>query len=130
MRRRAEASSSLHLELIGLELRELPGWALADPLLTLDVHDNELCALPAELGKLSPTLELLDLRRNPMTEVPQVIRELRRLQELYLCGTQITRLPSWLGELPDLRIVQCLDLNVSVDGSLRDKVWPRPTGEL
>ena len=129
MRRRAEARPSLHLELIGLELTEVPDWALAEQLLTLDLHDNELCDLPPGLALLSPTLELLDLRRNPMTKVPHVIRELTRLQELYLCRTQITHLPSWLAELPDLRIVQCLGLDVKADEALRDKIWPRPTSD-
>lgn len=129
MRRRAELRPMMYLELIGLELTEVPDWALDRQLLTLDLHDNELCDLPSELALLSPTLELLDIRRNPMTEVPPVIRKLTRLQELYLCRTQITHLPSWLAELPDLKTVQCLGLDVSADEVLNDKIWPRPSSD-
>lgn len=116
----------LHLDLSGLSLTTLPMWSLESPLLTLDLHGNGFTDLPKEVELLSTSLELLDLRANPLRQVPKVIGKLKRLQDLYLCETEIRTLPHWLTHLPDLKLVQCYGLDVSADEALRERLWPRP----
>ncbi|MEZ4321651.1 MAG: hypothetical protein R3F61_29525 [Myxococcota bacterium] len=105
-RRRYLASYPLaHADLAGLGLTEVPSWLFDRDLITLTLERNALSGLPPELGLLG-RLELLDVRDNPLEQVPEVVRELVGLEELYLDGTRIRELPGWLRELPRLRYVQ------------------------
>ncbi len=105
-RRYLDSHPLFHADLSGLALANLPDWLFDRDLVTLDLHDNQLTDLPAEVGLLT-MLEVLDMRGNPgMTAVPEAVRELSRLQELYLDGTGITDLPDWLTDLPSLRYIQ------------------------
>lgn len=106
---------------------ELPSWVLDRDLVTLELAGNELTDLPAELALVSNSLELLDLRRNPLTQVPEVVRKLKRLQELYLCHTAIRHLPLWLAEMPTLEYVQVHGCPLeSRPANPHYRIWPQP----
>ncbi|OQR87041.1 hypothetical protein ACHHYP_09598 [Achlya hypogyna] len=52
-------------------------------LLTLDLHRNRLRALPTELGDLLPTLEVLHIGQNPLSDLPEKWCRRWRLQDEY-----------------------------------------------
>jgi len=68
----------------------------------LEVGDNRLTRLPAELGQLT-NLRRLGLSNNCLTELPTQLGQLARLQALDLAGNDLKELPSHLGELTNLQ---------------------------
>ena len=64
----------------------------------LEVHTNQLAALPAELGHLA-NLQTLQLRINQLTALPAEFGHLTGLQTLGLSDNQLTTLPAEFGEL-------------------------------
>ena len=64
----------------------------------------ELCALPAEVRRLS-ALRLLDLCNNKLMNLPAEIEQLASLMQLDLVCNQLTSLPAEIGQLTSLKRV-------------------------
>jgi hypothetical protein len=70
----------------------------------LDLSENQLtAALPPEIGRLK-ALQSLNLERNQLTALPPEIGRLTALQGLNLFENQLTALPPEIGQLTALRI--------------------------
>ena len=67
-------------------------------------------------------LELLDLSRNGLKEIPEVVLRLENLRALYLVGNEIDRLPDIPGILPSLSLI---DLTSNRIQDVPDGFWPR-----
>ena len=112
-RRIAEANNTgaTELDLGGLGLLEIPAWFFALKQLAalerLDLSDNELSALPAEIGQLA-ALERLYLGDNQLSALPAEIGQLAALEVLYLYKNRLSVLPAEIGRLAALKR---LDLN-------------------
>ena len=75
-------------QLAGLRVLRLPGLGLAQ--------------LPPEVLALAPSLELLDLSGNRLTDLPAECARLVRLNAVFLSGNPLRRLPPVLGDCPAL----------------------------
>ncbi|WP_017720442.1 leucine-rich repeat domain-containing protein [Kamptonema formosum] len=75
--------------------------AAKDRVTSLDLSNNWLTKLPAEIGGLSK-LTWLDLSGNQLTELPTEIGSLTNLTRLDLRGNQLTGLPAEIGGLTNL----------------------------
>lgn len=73
----------------------------------LDLHDNQLALLPADIGQLT-SLQVLNLERNLLKCLPQSIGDLAQLQVLNVKGNKLRELPATVSGLRSLRT-----LNVS-----------------
>ena len=67
----------------------------------LDLRNNELTSLPAEIGQLH-SLEVLYLEFNELTSLPAEIGQLHSLRRLFLRDNQLTNLPEEIGQLHSL----------------------------
>ncbi|XP_019492156.1 PREDICTED: E3 ubiquitin-protein ligase LRSAM1 isoform X2 [Hipposideros armiger] len=68
----------------------------------LDLHDNQLTALPEDIGQLT-ALQVLNVERNQLTYLPRSIGNLTQLQTLNVKDNKLKELPDTLGELRSLR---------------------------
>ncbi|KAM3660305.1 E3 ubiquitin-protein ligase LRSAM1 isoform 1-T2 [Ammospiza maritima maritima] len=68
----------------------------------LDLHDNQLASLPADIGQLT-ALQVLNLERNLLKSLPQSIGDLAQLQVLNVKGNQLRALPGSVSGLRSLR---------------------------
>ncbi|XP_035968739.1 E3 ubiquitin-protein ligase LRSAM1 isoform X3 [Halichoerus grypus] len=68
----------------------------------LDLHDNQLSALPDDIGQLT-ALQVLNVERNQLTYLPRSIGNLIQLQTLNVKDNKLKELPDTLGELRSLR---------------------------
>ncbi|XP_019652031.2 E3 ubiquitin-protein ligase LRSAM1 [Ailuropoda melanoleuca] len=68
----------------------------------LDLHDNQLSALPDDIGQLT-ALQVLNVERNQLTYLPRSIGNLTQLQTLSVKDNKLKELPDTLGELRSLR---------------------------
>uniref|UniRef100_A0A452QHS2 Leucine rich repeat and sterile alpha motif containing 1 n=1 Tax=Ursus americanus TaxID=9643 RepID=A0A452QHS2_URSAM len=68
----------------------------------LDLHDNQLSALPDDIGQLT-ALQVLNVERNQLTYLPRSIGGLTQLQTLDVKDNKLKELPDTLGELRSLR---------------------------
>ena len=115
--RRGDLAGARRLDLRGCGLEQLPEevFALADTLEELDLGDNRLSALPAELPRLH-RLRVIFGSGNPFTELPEVLGACGQLSMVGFRGCRIdtvsgTALPPalrWL-ILTDNRIAQLPD---------------------
>ena len=80
----------------------------------MDLDDNQLTSLPAEIGQLTSLTELY-LDGNQLTSVPAEIGQLTSLDELNLSGNQLTSLPAAIRELRAAGCDVYLDDGVTVD---------------
>ncbi|XP_061335762.1 E3 ubiquitin-protein ligase LRSAM1 isoform X3 [Pezoporus flaviventris] len=76
----------------------------------LDLHDNQLASLPADIGQLA-SLQVLNLERNLLRCLPQSIGDLAQLQMLNVKGNKLKELPVTLSSLRSLR---ALDISGNV----------------
>lgn len=93
-----------HLEMVGFKanrLRHLPAAALPAQLRWLILSDNQLDALPAELGE-RPRLQKLMLAGNHLSALPDSLANSHNLELLRIAANRFTALPSWLTQLPRL----------------------------
>ncbi|RSK44596.1 leucine-rich repeat-containing protein kinase family protein [Hymenobacter perfusus] len=94
----------LALEMVGFkanQIRTLPGPALPPMLRWLILTDNQLEALPPELGQCRQ-LQKLMLAGNRLRELPPEMAHCHNLELLRLAANQLTTLPDWLLRLPRL----------------------------
>ncbi|KAI5763085.1 LRSAM1 [Gulo gulo luscus] len=68
----------------------------------LDLHDNQLSALPDDIGQLT-ALQVLNVERNQLTYLPRSIGNLIQLQTLNVKDNKLKELPDTVGELRSLR---------------------------
>ncbi|NWI46422.1 LRSM1 ligase, partial [Picathartes gymnocephalus] len=76
----------------------------------LDLHDNQLASLPADIGQLT-ALQVLNLERNLLKSLPQSIGDLTQLQILNVKGNRLRELP---GSVSGLRSLRALDVSGNV----------------
>ncbi|XP_060613427.2 E3 ubiquitin-protein ligase LRSAM1 isoform X1 [Anolis sagrei] len=85
----------------------------------LDLHDNQMTSLPADIGQLK-SLQVLNVEKNLLKVLPDSIGDLDQLQTLNLKGNRLKDLPTTLGGLRSLRtldvsenLVQTLPLAIA-----------------
>ncbi|NWZ82389.1 LRSM1 ligase, partial [Poecile atricapillus] len=76
----------------------------------LDLHDNQLASLPADIGQLT-ALQVLNLEKNLLKSLPQSIGDLAQLQVLNVKGNKLRELPR---SVSSLRSLQALDVSGNV----------------
>jgi hypothetical protein len=82
-------------------IRTVPPASLPAQLRWLVLTDNEIEALPDELGR-RPLLQKLMLAGNRLRALPAGMANLHRLELLRIAANQLTSLPEWLTALPRL----------------------------
>ncbi|XP_024906877.1 E3 ubiquitin-protein ligase LRSAM1 isoform X2 [Pteropus alecto] len=68
----------------------------------LDLHDNQLTALPEDIGQLT-ALQVLNVEKNQLTYLPHSTGNLTQLQTLNVKDNKLKELPDTIGELRSLR---------------------------
>ncbi|KAF6125595.1 leucine rich repeat and sterile alpha motif containing 1 [Phyllostomus discolor] len=68
----------------------------------LDLHHNQLTALPEDIGQLA-ALQVLNVERNQLTHLPRSVGKLSQLQTLNAKDNRLKELPDTVGELRSLR---------------------------
>ncbi|KFM10461.1 E3 ubiquitin-protein ligase LRSAM1, partial [Aptenodytes forsteri] len=68
----------------------------------LDLHDNQLASIPADIGQLT-SLQVLNLERNLLKCLPQSVGDLAQLQMLNVKGNKLKELPATVSGLRSLR---------------------------
>ncbi|KAM3910860.1 E3 ubiquitin-protein ligase LRSAM1 isoform 1-T2 [Leptodactylus fuscus] len=68
----------------------------------LDLHDNQISSLPADIGQLR-SLRVLNVERNVLRSLPDSIGDLVQLQTLNVNGNKLKLLPPTVGGLRCLR---------------------------
>ncbi|KAM9256569.1 E3 ubiquitin-protein ligase LRSAM1 isoform 2-T4 [Cariama cristata] len=76
----------------------------------LDLHDNQLASLPADIGQLT-SLQVLNLERNLLKCLPQSIGDLAQLQMLNVKANKLKELPATVSGMRSLR---SLDISENV----------------
>lgn len=92
------------LSMVGFKanrIRQVSGRALPSQLRWLILTDNEIEALPAEIGACTQ-LQKLMLAGNRLRTLPEELAACSRLELLRLAANQLGELPAWLLRLPRL----------------------------
>ncbi|XP_060106995.1 E3 ubiquitin-protein ligase LRSAM1 isoform X1 [Heteronotia binoei] len=79
----------------------------------LDLHDNQLTSLPADIGQLT-SLQVLNVERNLLKALPHSIGDLVQLQTLNVKGNKLKELPATLSNLRSLRTLDISENQVRV----------------
>ena len=93
-----------HLSMVGFkanQIRTLPAAALTPALRWLILTDNQLEALPPEIGQCREMQKLM-LAGNRLTALPETLTNCTKLELLRIAANQLTELPAWLLALPRL----------------------------
>jgi hypothetical protein len=93
-----------HLSMVGFkanQIRTLPAAALPPALRWLILTDNQLEALPPEIGNCREMQKLM-LAGNRLTELPETLVSCTKLELLRIAANRLTELPTWLLALPRL----------------------------
>ncbi|KAM6431341.1 E3 ubiquitin-protein ligase LRSAM1 isoform 1-T7 [Liasis olivaceus] len=77
----------------------------------LDLHDNQLTSLPADIGQLV-SLQVLNVEKNLLKALPDSTGDLAQLQTLNLKGNELKKLPSTVGGLRSLRTLDISENSV------------------
>ena len=95
-------------------LTSLPGAALAalDHLEVLEVRGNNITVLPEAIGNLT-ALQRIMLEMNDVSELPPQICSLKHLTNLYVAYNQLTALPPCIGSITTLRDIWLRGNNIS-----------------
>jgi hypothetical protein len=94
----------LNLSMVGFkanQIRTLPGAALPPALRWLILTDNQLEALPPEIGRCQQ-LQKLMLAGNRLRTLPETLASCTKLELLRIAANQLTELPAWLLTMPRL----------------------------
>lgn len=78
----------------------------------LDLHDNQIASLPADIGQLK-SLRVLNVERNVLRSLPDSIGDLVQLQTLNVNGNKLKLLPSTVGGLRCLRTLNISENRLS-----------------
>lgn len=78
----------------------------------LDLHDNQISSLPADIGQLK-SLRVLNVERNVLRSLPDSIGDLVQLQTLNVNGNKLKLLPSTVGGLRCLRTLNISENRLS-----------------
>jgi hypothetical protein len=92
------------LSMVGFKanrIRTVSPAALPPKLRWLTLTDNQIEALPAEIGNCAE-LQKLMLAGNALRELPQALAACRKLELLRIAANRLTELPSWLLAMPRL----------------------------
>lgn len=92
------------LDIVGFKanrIRRVPAGALPASLRWLILTDNEVEALPPEIGRCT-RLQKLMLAGNRLQTLPQEMKHCRRLELLRIAANRFDALPEWLPLLPRL----------------------------
>ena len=65
----------------------------------------DLASLPDEIYDLAETLEILNLSDNQLTDLPADLPRLHQLRVIFCAGNRFTRLPEILGQCPKLEVI-------------------------
>ena len=100
----AEVADALEINLSkqNPKLKNLP--VVDTAVTTLDANENELTALPPEIGTLSK-LRVLNVSDNMIAALPDEIGDCEALEELLLYKNQLKKLPAGCGRLKALKIL-------------------------
>ena len=92
------------LDMIGFKanrIRTVPAQALPATLRWLILTDNQIEALPAEIGRCT-RLQKLMLAGNRLQTLPQTLSACTRLELLRIAANRLSLLPAWLTAMPRL----------------------------
>lgn len=92
------------LTMIGFKanrIRTVPPSALPAGLRWLILTDNDIAALPAQIGRCA-RLQKLMLAGNRLTALPETLADCRALELLRIAANRLTALPDWLLAMPRL----------------------------
>eukprot|EP01083_Nonionella_stella_P019813 54976_1 len=92
----------------GMGVEVLPVAVFGEALKHLDLRDNSIVTVPHEIVNLSQTLCILHLSSNALSDLPDVICDLRKLKELSLNKNTLTELPN---RFDNLSFLDVLDLS-------------------
>ena len=109
-----QLASCTELDLHANRLRELPAGLVAMPELRVaKLNANLLSRLPSALGRLAPTVTTLELQDNQITSLPAEVARLGRLTSLNVQRNALTTLPSGLAALADFDALKELRLEAN-----------------
>ncbi|MFM0549991.1 leucine-rich repeat-containing protein kinase family protein [Paraburkholderia sediminicola] len=122
------------LSMVGFKanrIRQVSGKALPPQLRWLILTDNEIEALPAEIGGCTQ-LQKLMLAGNRLRTLPEELAACSRLELLRLAANQFSELPAWLLRLPRLSWLayagnpfsEALEAAALIDTPIAAIAWP------
>jgi len=86
----------------------------------LYLQDNNLTQLPESIGNLSK-LQMLILNSNPLTRLPDNIGKLSNLRYLSVANTNLTSLPETLSKLSKLEVLDLSNTHITSEKHLPEK---------
>lgn len=98
------AGSHNELDLSNKQLSALPVGDLKASLTKINVADNQLTELPAEIATCT-LLTSLDMSSNKLAELPEALGSCMALEELLCFNNKFTKLPDAVGSLPALTTI-------------------------